>query len=402
MDEPGPPGDTGAGGAAHRDERADDLAAERAARVAYARRSARRHRRYAEIAGVVTFALLLGFIFDGFLLPWASPPVETTQPVATPRPAQTTEPNQMTFTFSVTATAQGVWRSTSAHCGLELCSVIERLEPDGRHWRRLTAVQADTSTRAIAESVAPGALITMAPDGINGWAGGLPTGYRTHDGGRGWRPLPLPSLSAPAADPVHGVAVSVLSYDVGTVYAAPLGTDRWEQITTPSGWRGTERVVIAAGVWGFPAVDDDGASLLASTADAGATWHQGTLPCAAGRVRDVAGGPHSFWVQCAGRGTGAAVYRSTDAGDTWTRAFASTGSIVTFTPVTDDDVLVSTAGSLALHHVGGASRPVQIALSDDQADRISMIDRSAGYLSTVHGYVYRTGDGGLTWDRLPG
>jgi hypothetical protein len=389
----------------------DTVAAEREARAEFRRRQASRHRRYLEVAAVAIVALLLGVTFDGGLVPLASGPIQSPaqdrQVVATAPPgslsrgpdgqARVVNP-QATFTLSVSATPKGVWRATSAKCGLELCSIMQRLGPDDK-WHTLTALEADSSrSGGTYDAVAPGALVLMSADGVNGWAGGAPAGYRTHTGGEGWSSLPFPTRSMPTADLEHSKAFTVLSNGSGEAYVSALGTDSWSELPLPEGLRGVDRALVIHGLWAFIADDGGGHEVLARSSDLGRHWSTAPVPCVAPEREAMATSANYIVMLCNDQRV-SHVYRTHD-GVHWTRIGSGAVRATAVTTVSDHRLLLNVGERLLVLSDTGGPRTADLTLTDDEVDRVSMADSRLGYMTSVHGYVYRTHDGGLSWRRM--
>ena len=389
----------------------DPDAGEREARAAFRKRQESRHRRYLEVGGVTLVALLLGVIFDAGLVPLASgphtAPAQDRQVVATAPPgslirgpdgrARVINP-RATFTLSVSATPHGVWRATSAKCGLELCSIMQKLGPDDE-WRTIMALEADSSRGGTYDAVAPGALILMSPDGINGWAGGAPAGYRTHNGGLGWSSLPFPTRSMPTADLEHRKAFTVLANGTGEVFVSALGSDTWTKLPLPRGLRGVDRALVVQGLWAFVADDGSGHEVLARSSDLGRHWSTAPIPCRAPEREGMATSKNYIVMLC-NVDRVSHVYRSRD-GVHWTKISSGTVRGTAVATVSDHRILLNVEERLLVLSDKGRPRVADLSLSDDEVDRISMADATTGYLTTVHGYVYRTHDGALSWERMP-
>lgn len=389
----------------------DIVAAEREARAEFRRRQASRHRRYLELSAVAIGALLLGVIFDAGLVPLASGPPDAPaldrQVVASAPPgslsrgpdgqARVLNPRS-TFTLSVSATPHGVWRATSAKCGLELCSIMQKLGPDDK-WHTIMALEADSSRSGTYDAVAPGALILMSPDGVNGWAGGAPAGYRTHNGGLGWSSLPFPTRSMPTADLEHHKAFTVLSSGSGEVYVSALGTDSWTELPLPKGMRGVDRGLIIDGLWAFVADDRSGHEVLARSSDLGRHWSTAPIPCGAPEREGMATSKNYLVMLC-NVDRVSHVYRSHD-GVHWTSINSGTVRATAVATVSDHRMLLNADERLLVLSDTGRPRAADLTLVDDEVDRVSMADSRLGYLTTVHGYVYRTHDGGRSWKRMP-
>jgi hypothetical protein len=384
-------------------------AVEREARAEFRRRQASRHRRYFEVGGVAILALLLGLFFDAGLVPLASgPPSVTTQNQEAIAPPGSLSngpdgqarviPPRPTFTLSVSATPHGVWRATSAKCGLELCSIMQRLGRDDK-WHTIMALEADSSRAGVYESVAPGALILMSPDGRNGWAGGAPAGYRTHNGGSGWSSLPFDTRSTPTADIAHSLAITVLSNGTGQVYVSPLGTDSWSQLPLPKRVRGVDRALVTEGLWAFVADNGRGQEVLARSSDLGRHWTTAPIPCQAPEREGIATSTHYIVMLCNTHHV-SHVYRSAD-GVHWGKIDSGTALGTGVSAASDHRFLLNAGEGLLVLSDTDRPRASNLALTDDAVDRVSMADSRLGFLATVHGYVYRTRDGGLTWAAMP-
>jgi hypothetical protein len=393
----------------HPQDEEDVDAVEREARAEFRRRQASRHRRYLEVGGVAILALLLGLFFDAGLVPLASGPpagVPQNREVIAPPGSLSNGPDgqarvlrpRATFTLSVSATPHGVWRATSAKCGLELCSIMQKLGRDDR-WHTIIALEADSSRSVTYESVAPGALIQMSPDGRNGWAGGAPAGYRTHNGARGWSSLPFETRSTPIADIAHSLTFTVLSNGTGQVYVSPLGTDSWTKLVLPKGVRGVDRAMVIEGLWAFVADNGSGQEVLARSSDLGRHWTTAPIPCQAPDRAGMATSSHYIVMLCNSHGV-SHVYRSDD-GVRWSRVDSGTALGTAVSTASDHRILLNAGEGLLVLSDKGLPRASNLALTDDAVDRVSMADSRLGFLTTVHGYVYRTRDGGLTWTRMP-
>ncbi len=389
----------------------DPDAGEREARAEFRKRQESRHRRYLEVGGVALIALLIGVIFDAGLVPLASGPhtaaVQDRQVVATAPPGSLTRgPDgrarvvkpRATFTLSVSATPQGVWRATSGKCGLELCSIMQKLGRDDK-WHTIMALEADSSRSQSYDTVAPGALILMSHDGMNGWAGGAPAGYRTHNGGQGWSSLPFPTNSMPIADLEHRKAFTVLANGTGEVFVSALGSDAWTKVALPKGLRGVGRALVVHGFWAFVADDGSGHEVLARSSDLGRHWATAPVPCPAPEREGMATSENYIVMLC-NVDRVSHVYRSRD-GVHWTKINTGRVRATGVATVSDHRMLLNVEERLLVLSDKGRPRQADLTLVDDAVDRISMADFTTGYLSTVHGYVYRTHDGGLSWKRMP-
>ena len=156
-------------------------------------------------------ALLLGVIFDAGLVPLAGGPIDA--PGAGPaggrlgaalvglvrdptaRRGSSTRGRPSRCRSRRRRTVCGGPRRRSA--ASTVCSIMQKLGADDE-WHTIMALEADKLTvGGTYDAVTPGALILMSTDGVNGWAGGAPAGYRTHNGGLGWSSLPFPTRSMP-------------------------------------------------------------------------------------------------------------------------------------------------------------------------------------------------------------
>lgn len=388
------------------------VVAEREARAEFRRRQTHRHRRYLEVGAVAIVALLLGVVFDAGLVPLAGGPVDAPtqdrQVVASAPPGSLSQgPDgqarvlnpRSTFTLSVSATPNGVWRATSAKCGLELCSIMQKLGADDE-WHTIMALEADSSrSGGTYDAVAPGALILMSPDGVNGWAGGAPAGYRTHNGGLGWSSLPFPTRSMPTADIEHHKAFTVLNNGSGEVYVSALGTDSWTKLPLPKGVRGVDRALVINGLWAFIADEGGGHEVLARSSDLGRHWSTSPIPCGA-PDREAMATSRNYLVMLCNIDRVSHVYRSHD-GVHWTTVDSGSVRATAVSTVSDHRLLLNVDERLLVLSDTGRPRTADLKLTDDEVDRVSMADSRLGYLTSVHGYVYRTHDGGLSWKRMP-
>lgn len=163
------------------------------------------------------------------------------------------------------------------------------------------------------------------------WQGGGPFAqrlYRSGDGGRHWRRVPLPSSGVVGlpASVAGGTDVAVTSFRPGrtrvVVYRSEDGGRRWRRVSTlslarrrPAGCtlQAAGVTFASARVWWLAAHDRSGPALF-RTRDGGARWTRVPVPARGCSVPTVlAAGPVTAWLESAGR-----LYATRDAGATWT------------------------------------------------------------------------------------
>jgi hypothetical protein len=167
----------------------------------------------------------------------------------------------------------------------------------------------------------------------------------------------------------------------------------------PKGIRGVDRALVINGLWAFVADDGSGQEVLARSSDLGHHWATAPMPCGAPEREGMATSTNYFVLLCNVDGV-SHVYRSHD-GVRWSSVDSGKVRGTAVTPVSDRRTLLNADERLYVLSDHGRPRASDLKLADDEVDRVSMADTSLGFLTTVHGYVYRTHDGGLSWKRMP-
>ncbi len=139
--------------------------------------------------------------------------------------------------------------------------------------------------------------------------------YRSDDGGRSWRRVPIPQIDRP---------IEGLTYAGGTLYARDRGravssTDgglSWTRVSPQGGWviAANDRALFRA--WTeYDREFWEGVGVLLRSTDGGETWAKVFRMTTTGRVACAAFHGDDLYV-----GTSAGLFRSSDLGDTWTAA----------------------------------------------------------------------------------
>ncbi|HEX6608092.1 MAG TPA: hypothetical protein VF276_14400 [Chloroflexia bacterium] len=268
----------------------------------------------------------------------------------------------------------------------------------------------------------------------DGWAFD-PGFWATHDGGRTWTANPvLPAVSAleVAGDTVWAIAATptgtvapaatlYVSSDSGatwqTVSHPPITGPAWQLVRAgpDAGW------ILSWGNYGYPRQGPIGT--ISATQDAGRTWQPLPDPCVGvGGVEDrlAAADAHELWLLCgalpaSGAAEEKALFQSTDSGGHWTlnaawesgRHELPAGQVVDLAvPVPGHPWIVAMRPG-SVYRPTAAGQPWIPAIPSDLAspgDRsvgsVQFIDAQHGWFSTA-GDLFRTQDGGQTWDMLP-
>lgn len=140
--------------------------------------------------------------------------------------------------------------------------------------------------------------------------------------------------------------------------------------------------------------DTGSTTVLAYTADGGASWSTRPVPCAPQfnlGAELAASGTNDLWLVCGGQASAGnqlkQLYRSSDGGLTWSLAAGSTGFGSPPAPVPGEGVL-SSAGYVAPYAVGHKN--------------LAVVSPAAAWLAPDRSGVLRTVDGGRTWTPVAG
>jgi hypothetical protein len=124
------------------------------------------------------------------------------------------------------------------------------------------------------------------------------------------------------------------------------------------------------------------------------------MPCRAPERESMTTSQNYIVLLCNADGV-SRVYRTKD-GVAWTRFYSGYVHGTAIATVSDHRVLLNVDSELLVLSDHGGVHAADLTLVDDEVDRVSMADSSLGYMTSVHGYVFRTRDGGLSWTRMDG
>lgn len=239
------------------------------------------------------------------------------------------------------------------------------------------------------------AQLLMAPDGRNGFAWFASDHLEaTHDGGRTWVVPELDTRDVQIEMALAGTtAYANLTRSFEGYYrlfSSDLGSDGWAEV--PDGAkRGTSLV---------PFQDD---ILLLDHADPIASFltplddpeQVHVVPCS---ERDVVASAGMLWSTCPVR-DGQQVLRSED-GSVWSEFAIVPRAAPALYPISDSAVLMrSFDGPVRVSEPG--VQQVEIDLGpNDTIDDVKFPSSEVGYVRTFAGFLYRSGDGGLTWKKI--
>lgn len=264
---------------------------------------------------------------------------------------------------------------------------------------------------------------------------GYPAGvlYRTSDGGLNWRTTPVEfSGTLFFLDPELGFALADLGAGAGSQYVAIYRTTdggaSWTQVFThapgrssdlPSGGMKSGLVFSDAyNAWIGGSIPMDNALYFFHSETGGATWSPVDLPLPAGlgdffaetfppQFFNAAEGILPVRLMVLSGGEGFAFYRTTDGGATWTAGKVLPG-VVAYDFVdsaqgfaTDGFVLFASAdGGASWRRVAGAPDSMTLLRIDFVDELHGWALASADPNAPADLWLYRTSDGGRTWERM--
>lgn len=269
-----------------------------------------------------------------------------------PSPKQTTSTRPLTSSTSAAPTPRGFrlygasfisdavgWVLGQDNC--TGCANLLSTRDGGRTWQRMPAVPAQPW---FIEDQDNGLADILFADSSNGFvfthvdcSGRCSDGVlATHDGGRTWHQLRLPSLAQVGVG--DGYVFALTASQTPVLWRSAVGTDTWTQLAQPSRDAGLAIAVSGSTVLmlrtGHPALaapESDPGQLWQST-DAGQTWTPRTIPChpAADGVATMMSialkHPRAWLIDCfddsqsqQAQDTSHHLYGTANAGQTWVR-----------------------------------------------------------------------------------
>jgi photosystem II stability/assembly factor-like uncharacterized protein len=268
----------------------------------------------------------------------------------------------------------------------------------------------------------------------DGWAFD-PGFWTTHDGGRTWTANPtLPAVSALQAvgDTVWAIAATPAGAAAPalTLYVSTDGGSTWQAVSHPA-VAGPSWQLVRAGPdagwilsWGNYGQTGQGPiGAIIGTQDAGRTWQPLPDPCVgSGGVEDrlAAADPHELWALCGALPASGALeekglFQSIDGGAHWTlnaawnpaRHDLPPGQVVDLAVPAPDHPWIVAMRPGSVYHPPAAGRPWAPAIpsalaspGDRAVGAVQFVDPQHGWFNTA-GDLFRTRDGGQTWDMLP-
>ncbi|GAA2756702.1 sialidase family protein [Actinopolymorpha rutila] len=239
--------------------------------------------------------------------------------------------------------------------------------------------------------------LRFAADAKDGWAYGGAL-WSTHDGGRGWRQVrSVPGL-VEQLETANGTTYALVrDGSTWTLWRSPSGEDTWSRVGvdlhTPASLAVTSKVVAVT--------DRSGnAAFVLTSADDGKTFEQHPTPCNA----DLSGGrlsatADSMWLTCP-TGTAAQVHVSRDGGASWSAVSSGTpaisGTATALGARSAQQAVVAVPGKALL--VSGSDQPAQTKVEGlGTPTYAGFTSDQVGYILDVDGGLFRTVDGGGTW-----
>ncbi|MFD2079951.1 hypothetical protein SAMN05421678_105220 [Actinopolymorpha cephalotaxi] len=239
--------------------------------------------------------------------------------------------------------------------------------------------------------------VRFAADTKDGWAYGGAL-WSTHDGGQGWQQVRTVPGLVQQLETANGTAYALVrDGSTWTLWRSPRGEDTWSragvELHSPASLAVTSQVVAVTDRSGNDAY-------VLTSADGGDTFDQHPTPCKAdldaGRLSATT---DSMWLTCP-TGTAAEVHVSRDEGASWTAVSSGTPAISgtaaalgarsgrqAVVAVPGKALVVSESGQPAQAKVEGLGTPTYAGFTSDRV----------GYILDVDGGLFRTADGGGTW-----
>ncbi|HET7689860.1 MAG TPA: hypothetical protein VFK41_05760 [Nocardioidaceae bacterium] len=265
------------------------------------------------------------------------------------------------------------------------CTVLWRGDGDGA-WEAVYTFRLSVSR----------AQLLMAPDGENGYAWFASDHLEaTHDGGRTWV---VPELDTRDAQLEVALAGSTAyanltrsSESYYRIFSSALGTDRWTEV--PDGAKPGSSLVPFQDEVLVLDHSDPIASFLTRLESPDQVL---VVPCT---ERDVVASAGMLWTTCSQQ-DGQRVLRSDDRGEEW-RLFATVSRAApAIYPISDTAVLMRSFDGPVLVSDDGVQRvDIDLETHDTIAD-VDFPSSEVGYVRTYAGFLYRSGDGGLTWSKV--
>ena len=247
--------------------------------------------------------------------------------------------------------------------------------------------------------------VRFAGGGEDGWVFGGAL-RSTHDGGETWTRPTVPAkgivMSLEAwGDTAYATVGDPQSLGPTTLVRSPVGHDDWQPVNVGTPLSFVTQLAVSqqlVAVLGSPKPVSQANELLVST-DA-KTWKD-VQPCTKGQwPSSVSTTATSLWTVCSGPG-GAAVFVSTDSGNTWTIVPGEffPGSQVQARDDTTAVVIDSNRTGISLVTV--KNQPEHLLADQGDFLPIGFTNPTTGYLRTADGGIVRTLDSGATWQDYP-
>ncbi|MGW0227706.1 hypothetical protein ACWDWO_05290 [Actinopolymorpha singaporensis] len=239
--------------------------------------------------------------------------------------------------------------------------------------------------------------LRFAADAKDGWAYGGAL-WSTHDGGRGWHQVRAVTGLVEQLETANGTTYALVrDGSTWTLWRSPSGEDAWSRVgvdlKTPASLAVTSKVVAVTDRSGTDA-------FVLTSADGGRTFDQHPTPCnadlSAGRLSATTG---SMWLTCP-TGTAAEVHVSRDNGASWSAVSSGTpaisGTAAALGARSARQAVVAVPGKALL--VSGSDQPAQAKVEGlGTPTYAGFTSDRVGYILDVNGGLFRTDDGGGTW-----
>jgi photosystem II stability/assembly factor-like uncharacterized protein len=317
------------------------------------------------------------------------------------------------FVGAWSAAAKDFWALTSEPCprpdsATARCAVVSRTTDGGQAWSRLARLDVGTTSEGTTESV----TAVHFNDAQHGWVYNRVL-YATFNGGRRWQKVDLgnPVVALDSAGSTAFALVGSCAYGVGNcsaplrLFEGTISTGRWRFLSLGFDLPATDvgnLIVSPAAVYAVVVRGLD-QTFLARTGPG--RWERRTLPCPRAFVAPIQG-EDGLVAACRPLAPTGPVelQTSSDGGRTWAVVWQHTfSSPVSSLAVAGRATIVGLENGDILRSIDNGMNFV-IVLETGAAPALRFFDVDRGTLlagSPNERHLYRTTDGGATWESIP-